>query len=199
MTDAVDRENVMVRAGMEVPPGLDTIMGFYDLDAVGAIFLENGFTRREHFQRLIQLCQSSNEKVSLAALREIRSARREVLELNGVIGVMKQEELSSDGTVRRQAITQQMLHMDAIIANLTQRRIEHANGTAGPSPRIMQPEDRGSTHDSAIPEAHAEGDNEEDVGASQSGSALDLPVGGAEGDGGLHDGAATVEPGRDDS
>ncbi len=198
MTPEADRENVMVRPVVELPPGLETIMGYYDLDAVGAVFLENGFTQREHFTRLINLCKSVNEKVALAALREVRAARREIIELNGLVGVLKQEELSSDGRLKRQAITQQIMHIDGIIANMTQRRIENADGTAGPSPRIMQPEDRGRTHDSAIPERHTTGGSEEDVGDGQQESDRDVASGDAAGDGRLHAGAEVVGCGQDD-
>ena len=123
----------------------------------------------------------------------------EILELNGIIGVMKQEESSLDGTLKRQAITQQMLHMDDIIANLTQRRIEYDNGTAGPLPRILQPENRGSTHDGQVSESVTGSVDEGDVGAGQPEAAVDVTVGSVEGDGNVHDVAAVVEPRRDDS
>jgi hypothetical protein len=132
-----EQETITAELGVNLPPGLDTIMGFYDAEVVGLVHASNAFTVREHFQRLIQLAQSPDSKTSLAALKELRAARREVLELNGFIGLMKNERENSDGS-RQEIVTHQIARMDSIVAALTDRR--SSNGAGIPSPRILEAE-----------------------------------------------------------
>lgn len=83
-----------------VENGLETVLGFFDLDAFGLSLQENGFTSREYYAKLLALCDSPDEKTRLAALREFRAVRREVLEHNGLIAKTHQTVVSrrDDGT-----------------------------------------------------------------------------------------------------
>lgn len=132
-----EQETITAELGVHLPPGLDTIMGFYDAEVVGLVHAANAFTVREHFQRLIALAQSHDQKTALAALKELRAARREVLELNGFIGIMKNEQINSDGS-KQEIVTHQIARMDSIIGALADRR--NNNGPTVPSPRILEAE-----------------------------------------------------------
>lgn len=133
-----EEEQITAELAVHLPPGLETIFGFYDLEVIGLTLKSNSLTVREHIQRLCALAKSSNEKVSLAALKEIRSVVREVMETNGYIALLKSEQPLPDGTTK-QLTTHQIARMDLVIADIARRR--NSNDTGVPSPRILEPDD----------------------------------------------------------
>ena len=139
-----EEEQITAELAVHLPPGLETIFGFYDLEVIGLTLQANSLTVREHIQKLCALAKSNNEKVSLAALKEIRSVVREVMETSGYIALLKSEQTLPDGTTK-QLTTHQIARMDIVIADIARRR--NSNDTGIPSPRILEPDDvRAATH-----------------------------------------------------
>ena len=146
----MEEEQVTAELAVHLPPGLETIFGFYDLEVIGLTLKSNSLTVREHVQKLAALANSHNEKVSLAALKEIRSVVREVMETSGYIALLKSEQTLPDGTTK-QLTTHQIARMDIVIADIARRR--NSNDTDTPSPRILEPDDvRAADHRQSEPD-----------------------------------------------
>ena len=133
-----EEEQITAELAVHLPPGLETIFGFYDLEVIGLTLKSNSLTVREHIQRLCALAKSSNEKVSLAALKEIRSVVREVMDTNGYIALLQSEQPLPDGTTK-QLTTPQTARMGPVHANPAPKST--SNDTGIPSPRIIAPDD----------------------------------------------------------
>jgi len=139
-----------------VSSGVETVLSFFDLDAFGITLQENGFTAREYLTKLITLCDSPDEKTRLAALRELRAVRREVLEHNGLIAKTKQTFVSrnEDGTeVRASASSSRLLQsLTKEIPRVQEGATIHLARTNDPDPGLAGRPDLGINTNPSTPD-----------------------------------------------
>ena len=78
---------------------LECVFGFIDADVVGQALLAAGHTPRAHVRKLILLASSVDERVRLAALKEIRSMSVDALKHSGYVEQQSATLNTPDGTV----------------------------------------------------------------------------------------------------
>lgn len=154
------------RGLVEVPAGIENVLGFYDVNALGLAHIENGFTLHEQVTKLISLTDSDSEKIQLAAMRELRAMRREVLEMNGLVGVMKEETTNGKDIKRTTVITQVARTQDIMKQTLQRRHTDGLSSARDTGILVQLPE--GQDADEARPHANgkAAGDDTSDNGGT---------------------------------
>lgn len=107
-------------------PNFDAVLGFFNIPAFVAAMAENAFDEKQYFYRLLALCDNADPKVQLAALKEFRSVRDDILAKNNLLQQAKVTEVRTAE------------NGDQVRITASQQRLKNAltkGNTDGPAPQ----------------------------------------------------------------
>lgn len=130
------------RLGAPELDNTDVVVAFYDLDGFGRAMKENDWTIQRHVSKILEHADNPDARISLAALKEFRALRRDVLEEQGVRTTASQQSVRTlaDGTQVRQKVTAQTTLLSRLTAAQPTKDIHEQH----PSRTVRLPNDQGT-------------------------------------------------------